>query len=100
MKVSMEVVAKIIDGHTFETADGRCIRLANAWAPEADAEGGEEAAQELGKLIAGKEVEVRAFFRDREGRHVAKVWFDGQSISLLMNRRLEALEIKGKGIPA
>ena len=90
----MEKVERLIDGNTFETVGGRCIRLAHVSVPEAETEPGKAATRALRNLIAGKEVEVQAFFRDRDGRHISKVRIDGQSINLAMNRRLETLVAK------
>lgn len=52
-------VTNIIDGDTFETADGQHIRINNIDAPELQFCGGDEAKQELKKLLLNKKVFIK-----------------------------------------
>ena len=65
------IVERVIDGDTFETEDGRVIRLARVDAPELGTEEGQEAKLFLKRLIEGRTVAITEVATDRYGRVVA-----------------------------
>ncbi|PIR87176.1 MAG: hypothetical protein COU11_01715 [Candidatus Harrisonbacteria bacterium CG10_big_fil_rev_8_21_14_0_10_49_15] len=58
-EAELSKVARVIDGDTFELADGDVVRLLGIDAPEAKECYYEESKQALKELIEGKEVELR-----------------------------------------
>jgi micrococcal nuclease len=75
------VVARVGDGDTFYCRDGRKVRLIGVDAPElAQGEPGREAHAALTRLLpSGRAVRLEedAAPRDRYGRTLAYVWYDG-----------------------
>lgn len=69
----MTTATRVIDGDTFETADGRIIRLAGLDAPELGTEAGRAAKLFLTNLIEGRTVSIDEVATDKYGRVVAEV---------------------------
>lgn len=85
-------VTRIIDGDTFEVANGEnLVRLANVCAPELGEPASRGAIQALKELILGKTVGVSAVSRDLYGREVAMVTIDGKSVNEHMEDVVENL---------
>lgn len=82
------VVARIIDGDTFELAGGDRVRLLGIDAPERDEPLHAEAAARLAELTLGRQVSLTfgSRRRDRYGRLLAFVWAD----TVPVNRRMVA----------
>ena len=72
-------VKRVIDGDTFETEDGKFVRLSRFDAPELREVGGKEMAAHLRQLIAGKDVRIEQVGTSY-GRLVAEVWLDDESV--------------------
>lgn len=79
---------QVIDGDTFtamlDTAVQATVRLYGIDAPDEDQPMGGEAARALAGLLAGRKVELTITGRDHEGRTVALVFADGQSVNEAM----------------
>lgn len=75
------VVAKIVDGDTFDDEGGRRYRLIGIDTPEDGEIGDFEAAERLRRLIQGRKVriEVGKTALDAYGRTLAYVWMDDPS---------------------
>lgn len=90
---------KVIDGQTLVVSDGREVRLAGVLAPEPPAAvapeawlPGQDAAQALAELVAGKTIEL-SFGKhrtDRYGRLMAEVFVIGGAEPLWVQRALVA----------
>jgi len=79
------MVKRVIDGDTFITQEGECIRLAGIDAPEyPDQCLSLEAKERLTELINGQEVEIEPVKKDKFGRTMAFVFKD----QLLIDRIL------------
>lgn len=68
------VVVEVVDGDTFQLKSGQRVRLMGVDAPEYDRCGGQEARQELARLIAGKQVKLTEETTEAYGRTLALVW--------------------------
>lgn len=55
---------RIIDGDTFETKEKQWIRISGIDAPESGLCGSEEAKQQLGKFILGKDLYIKVTYHD------------------------------------
>ena len=79
-------VVSIEDGDTIivlnEINENHKIRLQGIDAPEGGQGFGNRSRQNLSELVAGKEVTVEWFKRDRYGRIVGKVSLDGSDVCL------------------
>lgn len=78
-------VSQVKDGDTFETTDRSIVRFDTLNAPELTNCGGQQAKEELEKLILGKKINMYAVARDNYGRQVASVfigkdWIDQKLI--------------------
>lgn len=84
-------VVSITDGDTITVRPERGasvkVRLIGIDAPERGQAFGTRARQELGELIAGKNVEVIGTEKDRYGRLLGDVRHEGRSINLELIRR-------------
>jgi endonuclease YncB( thermonuclease family) len=80
-------VVKITDGDTVHVLDQsktkHKIRLGGIDAPEKKQAYGQKSKQNLYKLIAGQNVRVEYSKRDRYGRIIGKLIYQGQDINLL-----------------
>jgi endonuclease YncB( thermonuclease family) len=80
-------VVKITDGDTVHVLDQskakHKIRLGGIDAPEKKQAYGQKSKQNLSKLIAGKNIEVQYNKRDRYGRIIGKLIYQGQDVNLL-----------------
>jgi endonuclease YncB( thermonuclease family) len=80
-------VVKITDGDTVHVLDQsqtkHKIRLGGIDAPEKKQAFGQKSKQNLTKLIAGKNIEVEYNKRDRYGRIIGKLIYQGQDVNLL-----------------
>lgn len=65
---------RVIDGDTFETEEKQVIRLASTEAPELDKCGGQEAKQQLEKLILGKPLYIKVVYQDPYHRQIGLVY--------------------------
>lgn len=74
LKQTTYKVTRVIDGDTFETEDRSIIRFDTLNAPELTNCGGQEAKEELEKLISGRRVSLKSQARDVNGRQIASVW--------------------------
>ena len=72
-------VARVIDGDTFETANGEIVHLEGYDAPETGPKGGAGATQVLHNLFEGKFVSVVVVTKDIYDRFIAKVTLNGVS---------------------
>ncbi len=84
------IAISILDGDTIKVESSERIvyqvRLAGIDAPEKNQAFGEEAKQNLIRLVLGKSVVVHAHKNDRYGRLVGKVFLDGADMSLMQIR--------------
>jgi endonuclease YncB( thermonuclease family) len=80
-------VVKITDGDTVHVLDQSTtkhkIRLGGVDAPERKQAFGQRSKQNLSKLIAGKSIEVEYDKRDRYGRIIGKLIYQGRDVNLL-----------------
>ena len=80
-------VVKVLDGDTVHVLDQsktkHKIQLAGIDAPEEKQTYGKKSSNNLKRLVAGKNVEVEYFKRDRYGRIIGKLIKDSQDINLL-----------------
>jgi endonuclease YncB( thermonuclease family) len=80
-------VVKITDGDTVHVLDQsktkHKIRLGGIDAPENKQAYGQKSKQNLSKLVAGKNIEVEYNKRDRYGRIIGKLIYQGQDVNLL-----------------
>jgi endonuclease YncB( thermonuclease family) len=80
-------VVKITDGDTVHVLDQSTtkhkIRLGGIDAPERKQAFGQKSKQNLSKLIADKSIEVEYNKRDRYGRIIGKLIYQGQDVNLL-----------------
>jgi endonuclease YncB( thermonuclease family) len=80
-------VVKITEGDTVHVVDQsktkHKIRLGGIDAPEKKQAFGQKSKQNLSKLIAGKNIEVEYNKRDRYGRIIGKLIYQGQDVNLL-----------------
>ena len=82
-------VTSIIDGDTFEVspqwkwngANGTRVRPVGYDAPELHAYGGQEAKNELSRLIYGQHIELRKAYKVDRGRLVCEVYFKNKSLA-------------------
>ena len=76
---------QVIDGDTFtamlDTAVQATVRLYGIDAPDEDQPMGGDAARALAGLLSGRKVELTITGKDHEGRTVALVFADGQSVN-------------------
>ena len=84
MATQVAVCTNVIDGATFEIADGTRIRLArvNAWRIETPE--GQRARDLLTPMVLNKVVTCIIEAIDDHGRSVAEAWADGKNISDIM----------------
>ncbi len=78
-------VRRVLDGDTLQLSDGRTIRIHGIDAPESGQSYGEKATAALAPL-EGHRVKVQPVETDRYGRTVAKLFYEGEDIGLLMIR--------------
>ena len=77
-----EIVTRVIDGDTFETASRKNpVRLANVNAPEKGKRGSVKATRALQQLIKGETVSIQTVARDKYGRSVANVKVHNRSVN-------------------
>lgn len=76
-----EKVVEVVDGDTFFIENRQPIRLYGINAPELDFCLGQEAKQELVKLILNKRVEIREPITDNYGRIMALVYINGKLVN-------------------
>lgn len=80
-------VIKITDGDTVHVLDQsktkHKIRLGGIDAPEKKQAFGQKSKQNLSMLIAGKNIEIEYSKRDRYGRIIGKLIYQGRDINLL-----------------
>lgn len=74
----------VVDGDTLIMQDRAKVRLAGIDAPEKNQEGGQEAKQYLSSLVLNKTVTLIKVDKDKYGREVCKVYFNGSYINELM----------------
>ena len=74
MSTTRTTVKSVTDGDTFDTTDGRIIRLANVDTPEKGEPGYAEAKKRLTDLIGGQAVTIKQNAIDVYKRVVADVW--------------------------
>ena len=80
-------VVRVVDGDTIVLeagADRHRIRLAGIDAPERDQPWGEASTRELRRQVAGRDVVVEWYKRDRYERLIGIVWLDGTDVNLHM----------------
>ncbi len=85
-----EMVTKVIDGDTFETATNT-IRLENVEAPEKNTPYSRMAREKLESLILGKYVRYEIKARDDYGRAVAQVWLNSTDINDTMRKYIKRI---------
>ncbi len=76
------IVTKVIDGDSFELADGRRIRLLSVDAPEKDRCYHSQSRDHLTSLLEGKSVTLKDITTDDYGRQLANVYVDGNLVNL------------------
>ena len=77
-------VVSVTDGDTFNAKIQGVVmkfRLSDMDAPELDQPYGEEAREQLSKLLRGKKVVMLFVDTDRHGRTIAHVWVDGAYVN-------------------
>ncbi len=87
--MAMFTVSKVIDGDTFEVANGwkwngesgTRVRPTGFNAPELHADGGLTAKRKLERLILGQQVDLRSAHRVDRGRLVCDVYFGGKNLA-------------------
>jgi endonuclease YncB( thermonuclease family) len=80
-------VVSVADGDTITVVRDQAtkkVRLAGIDAPEKDQPFGRLAKEFLSMLVFGKDVELETNKKDRYGRDVGKVYFEGRDVSLAM----------------
>lgn len=80
------VCARVIDGDTFDIADGTRIRLARVNAPPISTPRGQDAKRLLESLILNKAITYEVVARDTYGRSVAEVWVNSTNVNDAMIR--------------
>jgi micrococcal nuclease len=83
-------VIKVSDGDTITVRSGTeniKVRLADIDAPEKDQPWGQKSREELGRLVAGKDVSIFSQTTDRYGRTVGHVEVSGKNINREMVAR-------------
>lgn len=82
-------VGRVIDGDTFETADGMTVRVIGYDAPELGECGGAEATRALAELVEGQTVELTegAEAQDSYGRALRHAHIGSQMVSEAIVRR-------------
>lgn len=80
----LALVIAVTDGDTIKLSNGSVIRLDGIDAPEKSQEYGPEAREALSGLILNKEVEISPVKKDRYGRTVARVDYNGSVNELLV----------------
>ena len=84
MNFNRNRVVRVVDGDSFETKDGRRIRLLGLDAPEINNCMGFQAKDVLEILISGKVVSLKDQVRDDYGRNLANVF----TISTFVNKEM------------
>src|SRR3989344_3252133 len=84
MNFNRSRVTKVVDGDSFETKDGRRIRLLGVDAPESDNCMGPQAKEALEIMIEGKVVKLANQVKDDYGRILANVFVS----SVFVNKEL------------
>lgn len=86
---TLATVARVIDGDTFELANGKEVRLLGIDAPEKGRYGYEEAKNKLKELVLGKNVALEKDVNnaDKMGRLLRHVFDDGTFVNLEMVRQ-------------
>ena len=79
-------VARVVDGDTFELADGRRVRLHGIDSPEHEQPYADRARDELARLVKGKTVRVEVHDHDSYGRIVARVHAGDADVNLALVR--------------
>jgi len=81
--VGGHLVARVIDGDTFEVDGGERVRFIGINCPESDKPGGTEATDYTRDLLEGKTVKMEADVSDRDqyGRLLRYVWLDDTFIN-------------------
>jgi len=82
-----EIVTRVIDGDTFETANRKHpVRLADIDTPEKREKGYQPAKAALERMIKGKEVSIDTVARDTFNRAVANVKLGSKSVNAAMKK--------------
>lgn len=76
--------ARVLDGDTFETQEKQLIRLASVEAPELGLCGGEEAKEQLAKLVLNKKLYIKVLFRDSYNRLISQVYSENDYVNKAM----------------
>lgn len=84
--MAISVCTEVVDGDTFNTADGERIRLEGVNCPEKGQPGWERAKGALERLILNKAVRYEGVARDQWGRLIAQVWVDQVNVNEAMRR--------------
>ena len=79
-QIGIEVLG-VIDGDTLVLEGKTKLRLRSVDAPELDLCGGQEAKEELEKLVSGQKVIVQEETIDQWGRPMALIYVDGQLVN-------------------
>jgi micrococcal nuclease len=81
-------VIRIVDGDTFEVLDSdnrvSKIRMNGIDAPEKKQAYGTRSREAISALCFGKQIRVRVYSKDRNGRLIADTYLDNRSLSLIM----------------
>lgn len=87
MNFNRNRVIRVVDGDSFETKDGRRIRLLGLDAPEIDNCMGFQAKEALEIMIEGKVVRLKDQVRDDYGRNLANVFVASTFVNKEMIKR-------------
>lgn len=87
MNFNRNRVIRVVDGDSFETKDGRRIRLLGLDAPEINNCMGFQAKDALEILISGKVVSLKDQVRDDYGRNLANVFMASTFVNKEMIKR-------------
>ncbi|MBU2576498.1 MAG: thermonuclease family protein [Nanoarchaeota archaeon] len=80
-ETSGEIVARVIDGDTFELVNGQKVRLKGINTPEKSWPFSEEAEEFVRELVENKSVEIENYGFDKYGRILAHVFIDGRNLN-------------------
>jgi endonuclease YncB( thermonuclease family) len=84
-------VVKVADGDTVTILDGartqHRIRLSGIDAPESSQDYGQASKKNLVRLVAGKRVKIQYAKKDKYGRIIGKIIYDGRDINLEQLRK-------------
>lgn len=79
-------VVRVVDGDTIVVDHGQRdrVRLSGIDTPKRDQPWGDAAKREMRRLVAGKDVSVNWYKRDRWDQLIENVYVDGEDVGLLM----------------